>query len=136
LQDNDQNDPADATNVQGNMVQGSDGSVNELDGPVANMENVGVATTETRTGSILDDDSDNNSVENVVINITDATRDDDSSKWPHFDVVKSPQDHHYLDTIEQVGTCTKTFFFLNTILSIFHLLKLLFLSKYYWDRTT
>jgi hypothetical protein len=110
--------------------------VNELDGPVANMENVGVATTETRTGSILDDDSDNNSVENVVINITDATRDDDSSKWPHFDVVKSPQDHHYLDTIEQVGTCTKTFFFLNTILSIFHLLKLLFLSKYYWDRTT
>jgi S-adenosylmethionine hydrolase len=49
--------------------------------------------------------------ENVVINITDATRDDDSSKWPHFDVVKSPQDHHYLDTIEQVGTCTKTFFF-------------------------
>jgi hypothetical protein len=128
LQDNDQNDPADATNVQGNMVQGSDGSMNELDGSVCGN------TTETRIGEILDDNSDDVSVDDVVINTTYATREDDPSKWSHFDVVKSPQDHHYLDTIEQVGKCTKTIFF--PLLSMFHLLKLLFLSKYYWDRTT
>ncbi|XP_047063546.1 probable ubiquitin-conjugating enzyme E2 23 [Lolium rigidum] len=95
--DNDQNDPADATNVQGNMVQGSDGSMNELDGSVCGN------TTETRIGEILDDNSDDVSVDNVVINTTYATREDDPSKWSHFDVVKSPQDHHYLDTIEQGG---------------------------------
>jgi hypothetical protein len=87
------------------MVQGSDGSMNELDGSVCGN------TTETRIGEILDDNSDDVSVDDVVINTTYATREDDPSKWSHFDVVKSPQDHHYLDTIEQVGKCTKTIFF-------------------------
>jgi hypothetical protein len=65
-------------------------------------------TTETRMDVSVDDDSDDDFTEDMVIKATD-NRDDRSTKFPHFDVTKSPPDQHYFDTMEEVGVCTNTF---------------------------
>ncbi|XP_051190864.1 probable ubiquitin-conjugating enzyme E2 23 [Lolium perenne] len=95
--DNDQ----DGTNVEGGVIQGSDGSGHVSAGSHEDPSVDGDAT-ETRINAIVDDDSVDDSTENVV-NKADAHGDDDRSMFPHFDVVKTPPDHHYLDTMEQVS---------------------------------
>ncbi|XP_047051824.1 probable ubiquitin-conjugating enzyme E2 23 [Lolium rigidum] len=99
--DNDQHDPEDGTNVEEGMIQGGDGSGHVSAGSHEDPSVDGDAT-ETIINAILDDDSVDDSTENVV-NKADAHGDDDRSMFPHFDVVQTPPDHHYLDTMEQVS---------------------------------
>ena len=118
LQDNDQHDPADITQVECDMVEDSVSSADEVVGLVATMQNVevhahvstssyegsnvGSAATETRNDAGVDDDSDD-SAETLVIKATNTIGDDDPSKFSQFDIGKSPPDHHYIDTMDQVG---------------------------------
>jgi hypothetical protein len=125
LQENQQDNPADARTVEGGMIEeGSDGSMNELDGPATTTQNVevtehavtiashedpNVGSTLTEGGFALvtrsnaSDGEDDSAEDLVVIKATYATRDDDPSKFPRFDIVPSPPaDHIYLDTKEQV----------------------------------
>ncbi|XBI69579.1 hypothetical protein VPH35_064257 [Triticum aestivum] len=115
---NDPHEPADARNIEG-----GDCSVNELDGPATTTQNVeapthvstvshedanvggavmeaGLADSMERSDASVDD-SDDDSVDNVVIKAKDVIGDDGPFKFPNFDVVKSPPDHHYLDTVDQ-----------------------------------
>ena len=99
--------------------------MNELDGPAGNTQNVEV-TMHVSAGSHEDlgvggavsvseggfaqgtrsttsDDDDDCAKYAVVIKATTyATGDDNPLKFAQFDVVQSPTDHHYLDTMEQV----------------------------------
>ncbi|XP_047086241.1 probable ubiquitin-conjugating enzyme E2 23 [Lolium rigidum] len=122
--ENQQDNPADARTVEGGMIEeGSDGSMNELDGPATTTQNVevtehavtiashedpNVGSTLTEGGFALvtrsnaSDGEDDSAEDLVVIKATYATRDDDPSKFPRFDIVPSPPaDHIYLDTKEQ-----------------------------------
>jgi hypothetical protein len=103
LQDNEQHDPEDATEVEGGMVDGSVGSADEVDVLTAAIQNVEVQ--EDLNG---DDDSDEEHDQTVMIKSGDAIADDDLSKFQRFNVVKSHPDHHYIDTTHEVGACTKT----------------------------
>ncbi|XBH58034.1 hypothetical protein VPH35_079538 [Triticum aestivum] len=111
-------DPADARNIEG-----GDCSVNELDGPATATQNVEAPTHVSTVshedpnvgGAVMEagladpversdasvDDSDDDSVDDVVIKAEDVIGDDGPFKFPNFDVVKSPPDHHYLDTVDQ-----------------------------------
>ncbi|CAM0901777.1 unnamed protein product [Alopecurus aequalis] len=110
--DNEQQDPADATQV-GDSVSSAD----EVDGLVATMLNVEVCEQicavshqdpnfggAAMVDASVDDDSDHDSADTLMIKATDATGDDDPSKFLHFDVVKSPPDHHYIDTMDEVSS--------------------------------
>ncbi|KAM0839406.1 hypothetical protein ACQ4PT_060340 [Festuca glaucescens] len=90
--DNEQHDPEDATEIEGGMVDGSVSSADEVDGLTAAIQNV-----EVQEDRNADDDSDEEYDLTVMIKSKDATADDDLSKFPRFDVVKSPPDHHYID---------------------------------------
>ncbi|XP_037427433.1 probable ubiquitin-conjugating enzyme E2 23 [Triticum dicoccoides] len=111
-------DPADARNIEG-----GDCSVNELDGPAATTQNVEAPTLVSTVshedpnvgGAVVEvgladpversdasvNDSNDDSVDDVVIKAKDAIGDDGPFKFPNFDVLKSPPDHHYLDTADQ-----------------------------------
>jgi hypothetical protein len=116
LQDNEQHDPADAREAEGGMVEGTVSSADEVDGLIATMQhlevcedvsagshgdpNVGCSATESKTHAGVDSDSEY--AQTLMIKAKDATADDEPSKFQRFDIVKSPPDHHYTDTMDQV----------------------------------
>jgi hypothetical protein len=118
LQDNAQHDPADATEAEGGMVEGTVSSADEVDGLTATMQhlevcedasasshedpNVGFAATGSKTHTGVDNDSDDEYAQTLLIKAKDAPEDDEPSKFQSFDIVKCPPDHHYTDTTDQV----------------------------------
>jgi hypothetical protein len=118
LQENKQHDPADAREAEGGMVEGTVSSADEEDGLIATMQhlkvcedvsagshedpNVGCADTESKTHAGVDNDSDDEYAQTLMIKAKDATEDDEPSKFQRFDIMKCPPDHHYTDTTDQV----------------------------------
>jgi hypothetical protein len=117
LQDNEQHDRADAE-AEGGMVEGTVSSADEVDGLIATMQNievcedtsagshedpnVGCAAIESKTLAGVDNDSDDEYAQTLMIKAKDVTADGEPSKFQRFDIVKSPPDHHYTDTADQV----------------------------------
>ncbi|CAM0901749.1 unnamed protein product [Alopecurus aequalis] len=57
-----------------------------------------------RSDASIDDDD----LAEDVVKAREADGDEDLSNFPRFDVVQSPPDHHYLDSMDEGGTAGKT----------------------------